>query len=90
MKFNQTGSHFKGVVEAAKLAYTNKTKESITFQKPGSRDFWRIANGVLNKDDSGYLLYIITMRCCRLHLIKQNCLLKTFLRTTFLITQVSL
>ena len=29
-------------------------------------------------------------RCCFLHLIKQNCLLKTFLRTLILITQVSL
>ena len=29
-------------------------------------------------------------RCCPLHLIKQNCLLKTFLRTLILITQVSL
>ena len=39
----------KGVLEAAKLAYTNKTKESITSQKLNSRDFWQIANSVLNK-----------------------------------------
>ena len=39
----------KRVLEAAKLAYANKTKESITSQKLGSRDFWRIANSVLNK-----------------------------------------
>ena len=32
-----------------KLTYANKTKESITSQKFGSRDFWRIANSVLNK-----------------------------------------
>ena len=37
------------VLEAAKLAYANKTKESITSQKVGSRDFWQIANSVLNK-----------------------------------------
>ena len=37
------------VVEAAKLAYANKTKESITSQKLGSWDFWQIANSVLNK-----------------------------------------
>ena len=30
----------KRVLEAAKLAYANKTKESITSQKHGSRDFW--------------------------------------------------
>ena len=28
-----------------------------------------------------YLLYSTSQRCCPLHLIKQNCLLKTFLRT---------
>ena len=38
----------KGVIEAAKPAYANKTKESITSQKRGSSDFWRIANIVLN------------------------------------------
>ena len=36
----------KRVLEAAKLAYT------ITSQKLGSRDFWRIANSVLNKGKS--------------------------------------
>ena len=29
-------------------------------------------------------------RCCLLHLIKQSCLLKTFLRTLILMTQVSI
>ena len=38
--------------EAAKLAYANKTKASITSQKLGSQDFWRIANSVLNKGKS--------------------------------------
>ena len=36
-----------------------------------------------------YLLYSVAWRCCLLHLIKQNYLLKTFLRT-FLINLVSL
>ena len=40
------------VLEAAKLAYATKTKESVTSQKIGSRDFWRIANSVLNKGKS--------------------------------------
>ena len=30
-----------------KLAYANKAKDSITSQKLGSRDFWRIANNIL-------------------------------------------
>ena len=40
------------VLEAAKLASANKTKESIAFQKLDSLDFWPIANSVLNKGKS--------------------------------------
>ena len=52
VKFRQASNHCKRVLEAAKLAYANKTKESITSQKLGSHDFWRIANSVLNKGKS--------------------------------------
>ena len=52
VKFRQASNHCKRVLEAAKLAYANKTKESITSQKLGSRDFWQIANSVLNKGKS--------------------------------------
>ena len=52
VKFRQASNHCKRVLEAAKLAYATKTKESITAQKLGSRDFWRIANSVLNKGKS--------------------------------------
>ena len=52
VKFRQASNRCKRVLEAAKLAYANKTKESITSQKLGSRDFWRIANSVLNKGNS--------------------------------------
>ena len=52
VKFRQASNHCKRVLEAAKLAYANKTKESITSQKLGSRDFWRIVNSVLNKGKS--------------------------------------
>ena len=51
-KFRQASNHCKRVLEAAKLAYANKTKESITSLKLGSHDFWRIANSVLNKGKS--------------------------------------
>ena len=40
VKFRQASNCCRRVLEAAKLAYTNKTKESITSQKLGSRDFW--------------------------------------------------
>ena len=52
VKFRQASNSCKRVLEAAKLAYANKTKESITSQKLGSCDFWQIANSVLNKDKS--------------------------------------
>ena len=52
VKFRQASNRCKRVLEAAKLAYTNKTKESITSQRLGFRDFWRIANSVLNKGKS--------------------------------------
>ena len=49
VKFRQASNHCKRLLEAAKLAYANKTKESLTSQKIGSRDFLKIANSVLNK-----------------------------------------
>ena len=39
VKFRQAINHCKRVVEAAKLAYTDKTEEYITFQKLGFQDF---------------------------------------------------
>ena len=48
----QVSNHCRRVLEVAKLAYATKTKESITFQKLGSQDLWRIANSVLNKGKS--------------------------------------
>ena len=36
VKFRHASNHCKRVLEAAKVAYTNKTKESITSQKSGS------------------------------------------------------
>ena len=52
VKFRQSSNHCKRVLEAAKLAYANKTNKTITSQKIGSHDFWRIANSVLIKDKS--------------------------------------
>ena len=52
VKFRQASNCCKRALKAAKLAYANKTKESITFQKVGSQDFWQIANSVLNEGKS--------------------------------------
>ena len=40
VKFRQASNRCRRVLEAAKLAYASKTKESFTSQKLGSRDFW--------------------------------------------------
>ena len=52
VKFRQASNRCKRALETAKLAYANKTKESITSQKLGSCDFWQIANSLLNKGES--------------------------------------
>ena len=52
MNFRQASNHWKRVLEAAKLAYANETKESITSQKLGSGNFWRIAKSVISKGKS--------------------------------------
>ena len=52
VKFRQASNRCKKVLEASKLAYATKTKEYITSQKLGSRDFWRIVNSVLSKGKS--------------------------------------
>ena len=90
VKVRQTCNLYERVLEAAKLAYANKAKEFIISQKPGSRDYWRIANSVLNKEKLLCFLYSTAQRYRLLLLIKQDCLLKTFLRTLTLTAQVSL
>ena len=42
LKSRQAINHYKIVLEAARFPYANKTKESITSQRLGSWDFWRI------------------------------------------------
>ena len=51
-QFRQASNHCKRVLQAAKLAYATKTKESIISQKLCSPDFRQIANSVLNKGKS--------------------------------------
>ena len=87
-KFRQASYYCKKGLEAVKLAYANKTKESIISQRLGSRDFKQIPIVFSTKINLLYLLYSTTQWCCLLHLIKQTCLLKTFLRTLNLITQI--
>ena len=55
LTFRQASNYCKRVLEDGKLAYADKTKESFTSHKLGSRDFWLIANSVLNKGKSAIL-----------------------------------
>ena len=48
VKFRQASNCCKRVLEAAKLAYANKTKEPITARKLSCHDFWQIANTVFS------------------------------------------
>ena len=89
VKFRQASNCCKRVLEAAKFAYANKTKESITSQKPGSWDFWQIANSVLKRLKSAIspLFNGLEVLSSASDQVK---LLKTFLRTLILVLQVSL
>ena len=60
VKFRHASDSCEIVLEAAKLAYGNKTGESITSHKLGTGDFWRITNSVFNKVNLLYLLYFMT------------------------------
>ena len=82
----------KGVLEASKIAYASEIKESITSHKLASHDFWQITYSNINKDKFAIppLFNDPYRRCFLLHLKKQNCLLKTFLRFLILMTWVSL
>ena len=90
VNFRKASNCCKRIVEAAKVAYVNKspswqkmTKESITSQKLRSRDFWEIASSVLNKSKSG-----LPPLFSRSEVLYK--LLKTFLRTLILMSQVTL
>ena len=89
VKFKQACNLCKRVLEAAKLAHTNKTKESITSQQLGSRDFWQIANSVLNKRKSAMPPLFNGPEVLSSASDKAE-LLKTFLRTLIFMSQVSL
>ena len=50
VRFRQASNHCKRLLEAAKVAYAKKTR--VHSEELGSRDFWRIANSLLNKGKS--------------------------------------
>ena len=90
VKFKQASNCCKRVLKATKLAYANKTKKSITSQKLGSRDFWRIANSVLNKGKSAIAPLFNGPELLSSASDKAKLFAENFLRTLIMMTQVSL
>ena len=66
------------------------TKESMTSQKLGSRDFWQIANSVLNKGKSAIPPLFNGPEVLSSASDKAKLFPESFLRTLILMTQVSL
>ena len=89
LKFKQANNRCKRVFEAAKLTYATKTNQSINSQQLGSRDFWRIANSVLNKVKSAIPPLFNSPEVLSSASDKAKLFEKTFLRTLILMTRVS-
>ena len=89
-KFRQASNSCKRVLEAAKLAYATKKKRPSLSRNLALGTFGELLIVFSTKVNLLYLLYSTDQRCCLLHLIKQNYLLKTFPRTQILMTLVSL
>ena len=51
-QFRAASNRCKRVIEEAKREYAERTRDAISSQKLGSRDFWRIHNSVMNKGKS--------------------------------------
>ena len=88
--FRQASNLCKGFLEDAKLAYANKTK---SLSLPRNLVLWTFGELLIvfsTKLNLLYLLCSMAQSYCVLHLIKQNCLIKTLLRTLILMTLVSL
>ena len=90
VKFGQASNRCKRLLAAAKPAYANKTKESITSHKLGSQDFGRIANSVLNKGKSAMSPLFNGRRVFPSASDKEIFSLKIFLRILILVTLLSL
>ena len=90
VRFRQASNCCKRFFGAAKLAYANKINESITSQKLGSRDFWQIANSVLNKGKSAIPPLFNNPEVLSPASDKAKLLAENFSKSLILMTRVSL
>ena len=88
--FRQARYRYKRALEATKLHMLIKQKRPSLPRNLALRTFCEMPIVLSTKVNLLYLLYSTTWRCCLLHLIRLNCLIKTFLRTIILIIQISL
>ena len=91
VKFREDIICSKRVLEAAKLACANKTKNNLSL----ARNMTLATFGELFLAFSAnlielYLVYLMALRCSLLNLISQSYLLKFFVRLLILLTKVSL
>ena len=90
VKFRQASNRCKGFLKLPNLLMLIKQRlpslpRNLALGTPGE-----LPIAFSTKVNLLYLLYSTARRGCLLHLIKQNCLLKSFLRTLILMTHVSL
>ena len=79
VRFKQASKFCKRVLQAAKLAYANKAKESITSHNLVLVTFDELLIVFSTKVNLLYLHYSTARRCYLPHLMNQYCLMKTFL-----------
>ena len=89
-KFRQASNSCKRVLEAAKLASAKKQKSASLTRNFALETFGELPTVFSTKVNPLYFLSSTVQKRCLLHLIKQHCLLNTFLRTLILINQISL
>ena len=90
VKFRQASNRCRRVLEATEVTYAIKQKSPSLPRNLALRTFGKSLIVFSTKLDLLYLPYSTTQSCCLLHLIKQNCLLKTFPRTPILVAPVFL
>ena len=78
IKFRQARNHCKRVLEAAKLAYANKTEEFILPRNLSLGSSGELLIVFLTKVNMLFLLYSVAQRCSLLHLTKQKLFVENF------------
>ena len=90
VKFGKDSSCCKRVLQPVKLAHATNQKSLSLPRNLTLGTFDKLLMVFSTKVNLLYLLYSSVWRGYLLHLIQQNCLLKTFVRTLILMTRVSI